>query len=376
VTQLFTQQLSGMLDLVADLVGIESPSSNREATAACAAAVLDAGKDLLGEPGEAVVVDGTTHVRWRFGSAGNQPGGVLLIGHLDTVWPMGTLARWPFTVSQQDDRATGPGSFDMKAGLVQMLYALRSLDSLDGITVLITADEEIGSITSRQLIEQEAAGKDAALVLEPGVGEALKTARKGVSVYEVGVVGRAAHAGLEPEKGANATIELAHQVLRLSAVARPELGTTVTPTVATSGTTTNTVPAAARLHVDVRALTVAEQERVDVEIRATTPTVDGAEVRIGGGINRPPLPATASAALLDRANRVAESLGLPRLEGVEVGGGSDGNFTAGAGVPTLDGLGAVGGNAHGEGEFIVPSKMPERTALLAGLIESLRTNPL
>ncbi|MDQ1425775.1 MAG: glutamate carboxypeptidase [Acidimicrobiaceae bacterium] len=366
-----------MLDLVADLVAIESPSADRDATARCAGVLLDAGKDLLGEPGETVVVDGTTHVRWRFGSGSGSGGyGVLLVGHLDTVWPTGTLARWPFAASADDDRATGPGAFDMKAGLVQLLFALATLDSLDGLTVLVTADEEIGSPSSRQLIVDEVTGKQAALVLEPGVGDALKTARKGVSNYEIEVVGRAAHAGLEPERGANATVELAHQVLRLTSLARPEIGTTVTPTVAAAGTTTNTVPAEARLQIDVRALTVDEQHRVDREIRSAAATVAGTTVRVGGGPNRPPLPATASAALMVRAKQVAAELGLAPLHGVEVGGGSDGNFTAGAGVPTLDGLGAVGGNAHAEGEFLVPSKLPERAALVAGLIDSLRAAPL
>src|SRR5205807_3790632 len=172
-----------MVDLLADLVNIESPSADRDATARCAAAVLDAGKERLGEAGETVVVDGTTHVRWRFG-AGDR---VLLLGHYDTVWPLGTLARWPFSVD--GDRATGPGAFDMKGGIVQLFHGLAGLDSLDGVTVLITADEEVGSPTSRELIIAEASGKVAALVLEPGVGDALKTARKGVSMYDVELTG-------------------------------------------------------------------------------------------------------------------------------------------------------------------------------------------
>jgi glutamate carboxypeptidase len=356
-----------MVDLLADLVNIESPSADKDATARCASAVLDAGKELLGEAGETVVVDGTTHVRWRFG-AGDR---VLLLGHYDTVWPMGTLARWAFSVD--GDRATGPGAFDMKGGIVQLFYGLAALDSLDGITVLLTADEEIGSPSSRQLIIDEAAGKRAALVLEPGVGEDLKTARKGVSLYEIDITGRAAHAGLEPENGANATVELAHQVLRIATLGRPEVGTTVTPTVSSSGTTTNTVPAAARLHVDVRAFSVEEQQRVDGDIRAgaARATVDGVTVNVGGGPNRPPLAPSASAALLERANQVAAELGQPPIGGVEVGGGSDGNFTAGAGIPTLDGLGAIGAGAHAEGEYVLVGRMPERAALLTGLVRSL-----
>ena len=359
--------MTDMVDQLADLVGIESPSADKEATARCASAVLDIGKELLGEPGETVVVDGTTHVRWRFG-AGDK---VLLLGHYDTVWPMGTLARWPFAVD--GDRATGPGAFDMKGGIVQLFHALAGLDSLDGVTVLLTGDEEVGSPSSKDLIVAEAGGKRAALVLEPGVGEDLKIARKGVSLYDLAITGRAAHAGLEPEKGANATIELAHQILRIAQLGRPEVGTTVTPTVADAGTTTNTVPAAATLHIDVRAFSVDEQERVDGDIRAAASavSVDGVTVTVNGGPNRPPLPRTSSAALLERANRVAAGLALPALAGVEVGGGSDGNFTAGAGVPTLDGLGAIGANAHAEGEYVVVSRMSERAALVRGLVADL-----
>ena len=360
-----------MVEMLAGLVAIESPSADPAATAACASVVQECAASLLGEAGERIVVDGTTHLRWQFGRPRN--GGVLLLGHLDTVWPMGTLARWPFAVS--DGRATGPGAFDMKGGIVQLLYSLASLDSLDGVTVLITADEEIGSPTSRQLITAEAKGKAAALVLEPGVGEFLKTARKGVSMYDVELTGRAAHAGLEPEQGANTTVELAHQVLRIASLGRPEEGTTVTPTVAGSGTTTNTVPAAARLHVDVRAFTVAEQERVDRALRDGAATVPGVEVVVRGGPNRPPMAPASSAALLERAQRVAADQGLPPVSGAGVGGGSDGNFTAGAGVPTLDGLGAVGANAHAEGEYLLVDRMADRAALVAGLVVSVLADP-
>ncbi|MBA3652625.1 MAG: M20 family metallopeptidase [Actinobacteria bacterium] len=355
-----------MVDLLADLVAVESPSADRDGTSRCADLVQDAGKQLLGEPAEMIVVDGTTHLRWCFGE---QAGGVLLVGHLDTVWPVGTIERWPFSVS--DGRATGPGAFDMKGGIVQLLYGLTALDSLDGVTVLITADEEIGSPSSRQLIIDEVAGKQAALILEPAVGDDLKTARKGVSMYDVEITGRAAHAGLEPERGANATIELAHQVLRIAGLGEPTAGTTVTPTVAAAGATTNTVPAFARLHVDVRAFSVEEQRRVDAEMKASSPSVDGVSVDIRGGPNRPPMPSSASVALLARAQFVAARLGLTPPGGIAVGGGSDGNFTAGAGVPTLDGLGAVGANAHAEGEYLEVSRMAERAALVARLITDL-----
>jgi glutamate carboxypeptidase len=270
-----------------------------------------------------------------------------------------------------DGIATGPGAFDMKAGIVQLLHALARLPDLAGVTVLLTGDEEIGSPTSRALIEETATGARAALVLEPAAGAALKTARKGVSNYQVSVRGLAAHAGLEPEKGANATVEMAHVVLALTALARPELGTTVTPTVLHSGTAGNVVPAEAVLEVDVRTLTVDEQQRIDAAIREIVASVPGTTVSVAGAPNRPPLPSSSSADLFARAARLSETLGLPSLDAVEVGGGSDGNLTAALGVPTLDGLGAVGGGAHAEGEHVIVNAMEDRTALLAGLVADL-----
>jgi glutamate carboxypeptidase len=237
--------------------------------------------------------------------------------------------------------------------------------------VLLTADEEIGSPSSRALIEDTAAGAGAALILEPSAGAALKTARKGVSNYRVTVHGRAAHAGLEPEKGANATVEMAFAVLAVSALARPRSGTTVTPTVLRSGTATNVVPAEAVLQVDVRTATPEEQARVDVALRGLIAAVPGTTIEVTGGPNRPPLPASASADLFERAQRIAQHLGQAPLTSIEVGGGSDGNFTAALGVPTLDGLGAVGGGAHAEGEHVVLAAIPERIALLAGLVTDL-----
>jgi glutamate carboxypeptidase len=289
--------------------------------------------------------------------------------HVDTVWPMGTAARWPFDVA--DGRATGPGAFDMKAGLVQGLHALSVLPDLTGVRVLITTDEEVGSPTSRALIEETVRGAAAALVLEPSAAGALKSARKGVSMYELVVTGRASHAGLEPEKGVNAGLELAHQLLTLESVADAPAGTTVTPTLLSAGTTTNTVPARATVAIDVRAMTEAEQSRVDQVLRGLRPVLPGAGLELLGGPNRPPLQPTASAELLTRARRLAEELGLPPLLDVAVGGGSDGNFTAGVGVPTLDGLGAVGDGAHAEGEYVVVSAMPERAALVAALVADL-----
>jgi glutamate carboxypeptidase len=367
--ELLAQDPAEMVAALRTLVEVESPSSQPAALHACAAAVAALGKELLGTEPAWLEVDGHPHLRWSWGT-----GRVLLLCHLDTVWPLGTLAGWPFSVA--GDVASGPGAFDMKAGLVQGLYALAALgaDGRDGVTLLVTSDEEIGSSTSRRLIEQAATGAAAALVLEPSAGEAgaLKTVRKGVATYQVEIAGRAAHAGLEPERGVNALIELAHQALAVSRVADPAKGTTVTPTVASAGTTDNTVPAAALLRVDTRAATPDEQDRVDRELRALRPVLAGATVTVRRETSRPPLPASASAALFALAQRLAGELGLGPLEQATVGGGSDGNLTAGLGVPTLDGLGAVGGGAHALGEHVRVAAMPQRAALVAALVGALR----
>jgi glutamate carboxypeptidase len=240
------------------------------------------------------------------------------------------------------------------------------------MTIVLTSDEELGSQTSRAMVEAAARGALAALVLEPtGDGGALKTARKGTGMYTMTVGGRAAHAGLEPEKGANALIELAHLVLAVDAVARPELGTTVTPTVAQAGTATNVVPDTATIDIDVRVAVAAEADRVDRDIRALATTVPGCTLTVSGGPNRPPMPASASAPLVPLVEAAAARLGLAPPGGVEVGGASDGNFTAAIGTPTLDGLGAVGEGAHAEREYVVASAMPERAALLAELVDEL-----
>ncbi|MGH2685448.1 MAG: M20 family metallopeptidase [Actinomycetota bacterium] len=353
-----------MVDALARLVGIESPSNDPAGIAACAKELAVLGRELLGTEPDWLERGGRPHLRWSFGDETR----IVLIGHFDTVWPTGTLERWPFAVDA--GRASGPGVFDMKAGIVQGLFALSVLDDLDGVTFLVNSDEEIGSITSRNLIEDTAIGASAALVLEPSADGALKTGRKGVSIYEVEVEGRAAHAGLEPEKGANAVIEIAHQVLAMEAVARPVAGTTVTPTLLAAGTTANTVPANAILSVDVRALLTEEQARVDREMRALVPVVPGTAVHVRGGPNRPPMAEAMADDLYRLALDLADDLGIGSIGKVTVGGGSDGNFTAGVGVPTLDGLGAVGDHAHGEGEYVEVAAMPERAALVAALLLS------
>ncbi|MFC7789215.1 M20 family metallopeptidase [Microbacterium sp. MAHUQ-60] len=355
-----------ILDTIRLLVECESPSADRAAVARSADLVARLGTDLLGTPPERIEVDGAPHLRWRFGPATH----VLLLAHHDTVWPIGSVERLPFGV--HDGILTGPGCFDMKTGLAMALHAVAALDDRDGVTLLVTGDEEVGSARSRALIEQTATGARAALVLEASAdGGALKGARKGVSLYEVSVTGRAAHAGLEPEKGVNATVEFAHVALAAAALGDEAAGTSVTPTVASSGTTTNTVPAHARLWIDVRARTAAELARVDAALRAFAPVTLGASISVDGGINRPPLESRMSARLHALVARLAERSDLPVPDCVAVGGASDGNFTAGMGVPTLDGLGAVGGGAHAEDEHVVVAEIAPRTRLLAELVAEI-----
>jgi glutamate carboxypeptidase len=361
-----TAALPLMLADLEELVRCESPSRDLAAVAVSAEVVARLGTERLGAEPERIVLDGRTHLRWRLGAG---PARVLVLGHHDTVWPIGSFEPvW----SHADGVVRGPGCFDMKAGLVLAFTALAALEDRDGVTVLVTGDEELGSPSSRELIEKEALGCAAALVLEASAdGGALKTARKGVSLYDVAVTGRAAHAGLEPERGVNAGIELAHQVLAIAQLGDPQRGTTVTPTLSAAGTASNTVPARATVAVDVRVPDAAEQDRVDAAKRALRPVLPGAQLTVTGGPNRPPLAPDASAALFDRAAALARELGLPPLEGTSVGGASDGNFTAGVGVPTLDGLGAVGGGAHADHEHVLADALPGRAALLAALVAEL-----
>ncbi|MFD9907193.1 M20 family metallopeptidase [Streptomyces sp. NPDC059063] len=364
----FARALPRLLADIERLVRHESPSADLAAVAAGADVVADLGAAHLGAAPERIVLDGHTHLRWRVGAG---PRRVLIVGHHDTVWPVGSLATHPFRI--ENGLLRGPGCFDMKAGVAMAFHAVAALaDGADGVTVLITGDEEIGSPSSRALIEAEARGCAAALVLEASAdGGALKTERKGVSLYEVRVRGRAAHAGLEPHRGVNASIEAAHQVLAVSALGDAAAGTTVTPTLLTAGTTTNTVAAQGRFAVDVRARSAAEQARVDRAVRALRPVLDGARVEVTGGPNRPPLPGTASRDLFARADRLARALGIGPLTAAAVGGASDGNYTAGVGTPTLDGLGAVGGGAHADHEHVDVAQLPGRTALLTALLRDL-----
>jgi glutamate carboxypeptidase len=360
-----------MLDDLGELVTCESFSTDYEALARSAQIVAAQGRRLLGAAPEILVIDGVPHLRWSFGMPR-----VLLLGHHDTVWPIGSLATHPWSVT--DGVARGPGVFDMKAGLVQIFHALASLPSLDGVCVLITGDEEVGSLTSRALIEETARGCAATFVLEASAdGGALKTARKGTSSYEVVVHGKAAHSGLEPHKGVNAGVEVARQILIINDLAErvnqaedDGYATTVTPTVVAAGTSSNTVPARASVIVDVRAPSVASQQAVDDLMRGLTPVGAGARLEVLGGPNRAPLEAASSAGLFALAQRIGAKLGI-ELSGAAVGGASDGNFTASVGCPTLDGLGAVGGGAHADHEHTIIADLPVRTRLLAELVTEL-----
>ncbi len=357
--------LDAMLDDLRRLVEVESPSRDVEALEASARVLAGVIESHLGGRVEFIESPAGPHVHWR---GGGEPK-VLLLGHHDTVFPLGTLERRPFTVA--DGIVTGPGVFDMLGGIVQALHGLALLDerTRSHVELLFSADEEVGSHHSRSLIEERARACGAVLVLEPsGPGGLLKTGRKGCGTFWVDVGGRAAHAGLEPENGVNALVEAAHQVLAIAAIARPAEGTTVTPTVATAGTTDNVVPAEAQIIVDVRVESLDERDRVEAAMASLSAVDPEATLEVRGGVNRPPMPETASAALFPLARSVA-----PEVDGVAVGGGSDGNFTAAIGVPTLDGLGAVGGGAHADTEHVVADTMPARAALVANLAAAITT---
>ncbi len=354
------------------LVREESPSDDPQAVARCCGLVAEL---LAAEvPGGVTeILPGAAgrgpHLRWRRGSGGPA---VLLLGHLDTVWGHGAFQP---LFERREGRVSGPGVFDMKGGVVIALGALAARHAAGWpsgrVTLLLTSDEEVGSETSRALIEAEARAHQAVLVLEPALGSSVKVGRKGVGEFRLTVTGRAAHAGLEPERGVNAVEEVAAQIPRISALADPASGTTVTPAVLQAGTRTNVVPAQATLDIDVRVRTTAEAERVTAGLAALAPVNARAGLTVTGGLNRPPMEAEQAAPLFAVAAAVAAGLGGPPLTGVEVGGGSDGNFTAALGIPTLDGLGAVGGNAHADGEWLDATRLPERIALLGGCLDQL-----
>jgi len=356
-----------MVDCLETLVHRESPSGDPELLGAALDTVDGMLARLARSGGRRVERGGGVHLVWETGRPR-----ALLLCHVDTVWPRGTLARWPF--SADGGRATGPGVVDMKAGIVQALFALSALGTPEGVRLLVTTDEEVGSPSSRALIEESAAGLEAVLVLEASYEGALKVARKGTAQYTVQIRGRAWHAS-EPGRGANATLEMARQMQDVAALADTRLGTTATPTLAVAGTTANTVPAHAEFRVDSRAASTAELERIERAMRGLRPHLDGTEITVLGGIDRAPMSREISRGLFEKAQAVAVTLGLPPLRGVLAPGGSDGQFTAAMGTPTLDGLGAVGGHAHAEGEWVEIERMPERAALVAALLQDVLLSP-
>jgi glutamate carboxypeptidase len=306
---------------------------------------------------------------------------VLVVGHLDTVWPVGTLERLPFRVTpaggSSRGSAHGPGIFDMKSGVAIAVESLRTIASWRlatkrPVVLLLTCDEEIGSKTSRPLIEEEAKNAAAALILEPPLaGGVVKTGRKGIGTFSVRALGRAAHAGLDPEKGVNAIVELAHQTLRLAGLNDYERGVTVSVGLIEGGSALNVVPASASAKVDVRFWTPEDGARLVAAIRGLTPATPGAQIEVSGGINRPPMQRSErNIALYEHARDLAAELGFDLKDGV-VGGGSDGNFIAAMGTPVLDGLGVDGAGAHAEHEHIVIDDIPRRAALLTRLMQTV-----
>ncbi len=357
-----------MLEALERLVRAESPSLDKAMCDRCAELVAE----LFADRSAGRVV---RHRRERAGDhleihlgEGSQP--ILLLLHYDTVWPEGTLVRLPFRVD--GDRVTGPGTYDMKAGIVEAAFALERARPRRPVVVLATSDEEVGSQTSRELIEGLARQALAVLVLEPATtGGAIKTARKGVADFTLRVEGRAAHAGVEPEKGVSAIDELARQVLRLRALADPGRGTTVNVGVISGGTRRNVVAAHAEAQIDVRIASAPEGERIVGAIRGLRPELNGARLQIEGGMDRPPMERTEGVArLAATAQSLARELGFELPES-STGGASDGNFTAALGIPTLDGLGPDGGGAHADSEHLLIGSWLRRTALLCRLLETL-----
>jgi len=346
------------------LVRCESPSEDVEACRDIVRLASDIATRVLGTPAQIKEVEGRPVFWW-----GSTTPEVLILAHLDTVWPHGSYKPlWEVN----GDVVRGPGVFDMKAGFVQALYALKDLPEADSRVALVaTTDEEIGSFASRKLIMDLSAQSKAVLVLEASLDGKVKTGRKGTAMYQISAHGLASHAGLEPEKGVNATVEIAHLILKLSALENSAHGTTVVPTLLRSGNSVNTVPDLAVLEIDARSFSQAELERVDKEIKALPATIKGARIEVSGGLNRPPLQPSSTKSLYERVERVAKELGMAPLGCAEVGGASDGNFAAAAGAQVLDGLGAVGGGAHAPNEWISLRSIEERSALLHALIEDL-----
>jgi glutamate carboxypeptidase len=361
-----------------ELVEVESPSEDAAAVNRAADLVVAWAREL-GGPGLAVEVrrhpGGASGdvVEIRFGGGEGRP--VLLLGHLDTVWPMGTLAAMPWREMQAEDgvRLMGPGVVDMKAGVVMALEAIAAVQAGGGgllrpVTLLLNPDEEVGSHVSREHTERLAFASAAVFVLEPAQGLAYKTARKGVGHFELTVQGVAAHAGVDFGSGHSAVLEMVRLVEEVSGWADLSVGRTVNVGVIAGGTRSNVVAAECRAEIDVRVVTMEDAARVEAMFAGLKVRDAGCTLRVEGGINRPPMergPGTVR--LFEQAKALAAEMGF-ELKEAATGGGSDGNFTAALGVPTLDGMGAVGGGAHAAHEYVVADRLVERTALLAGMI--------
>jgi glutamate carboxypeptidase len=362
-------------ELLREFVELESPSHDKALVDTFAARVAVEFEKLGGTVELVPQLDVGSVLRVSFATTPRKKP-VLLLGHLDTVYEQGTLERMPCRVT--GGKMYGPGVFDMKGGIVMMLLAIAALKDEYGelprpVSVLLNPDEEIGSPASRKITERLARKCDAVLVLEPSAGPkgACKTARKGVGDYQLRVTGISAHAGLDFQKGANAITELAHQLTAIAALTDLKRGTTLNPGIIRGGTRTNVVPDLAEAQFDIRIATRKEGQRIDRQIRALKPLDKRCTLEITGGVNRDPFERTAEVvALYTKAQAIAAELGFA-LEERAVGGGSDGNFTAGIGIPTLDGLGAVGDGAHALHEHVILAEIPRRAAMLARLIKTI-----
>jgi glutamate carboxypeptidase len=354
----------GLIEDLQELVEFESPSEDLAACRGVAELAVAIANGKL-NPEAKVIEENGRPVFW-WGSTNPE---VLILAHLDTVWPKGSFVpTWNVT----GDIAKGPGIFDMKAGFLQAIYAVADIpNAATKVAIVATTDEEVGSQTSRALIERLSKTAKAVLVLEASLKGKVKTGRKGTAMYQIALHGRASHAGLEPEKGINATTLIAEIVLEVAKLANPEFGTTVVPTVMNSGTTTNTVPALATLDVDIRSYSSAELSRIDSAIKTLVSSNSQAKLEVIGGINRPPLETSSTVELYEILEKVAKEIGFAPIGHASVGGASDGNFAAAAGARVLDGLGAVGDGAHAPHEQILLSSIPARVTLLTAFIKEL-----
>jgi len=372
----FEERQDQIIETTRQLVEVESPTDSKPAVDRLGSLLAGRFEKLEGHAKFHRTQNFGDHLQVDFtGKSAGKP--VMLLGHLDTVYPVGTLATMPF--HRADGRLWGLGSFDMKSGIAFMLHAIEALRVWHGdqlprpVTILLVSDEEVGSDTSRHITENLARKAAAVLVLEPAFGlkGAVKTARKGVGEYNLKVIGKAAHSGLDFEKGASAIIELSRQVIEISKLVDLKRGITLNVGTIQGGTRSNVIPGEASALLDVRVAHMKDAAAIDRKLRSRRPFNGKCKLEITGGVNRPPMERTvAVAALYKKASDIAKQLGW-KMEEAAVGGGSDGNFTAGLGIPTLDGLGGVGEGAHAPNESVLISEMPRRTALLARLIESV-----